>query len=78
MWSTGTILIPEVDGDVAVRYEVKHYPEPSEFGIDDGRISKLCLRIDGVIVANYDRGWDKEPEEEAAVLAFAALINRYN
>lgn len=37
----------------------KLYDEPSRFGIDDGRVSKLW--VDGVV--NYDRGWDFGEEE---------------
>ena len=37
----------------------KIYPKPSEFGIHNGRVSKLSLRNkDGQIVFNYDRGHD--------------------
>ena len=46
-------------------YWVKHYEEPSEtYGINGGRISKLMIKVDGVITANYDRGWDVEPAED--------------
>lgn len=37
----------------------KIFPEPSGFGIHNGRVSKLDLRNkDGEIVFNYDRGHD--------------------
>ena len=42
-------------------FEAKVYDEPSKYGIDGGKISKLDLRKDGVLVARYDRGWDLEP-----------------
>ena len=58
MWSEGTIGIPNKDGGYTVaHYWVKHYEEPSEFGINGGRISKLMIKINGVVTANYDRGW---------------------
>ena len=45
------------------RFEVKHYEEPSVFGIDEGRISKLWLgwKDSYGTVAAFDRGWDKLP-----------------
>lgn len=43
-------------------YEAKVYQDPSKFGIDKGRISKLFVKKIGKIVANYDRGWDVEPQ----------------
>ena len=46
MWSEGTIGIPNKDGGYTVaHYWVKHYEEPSEFGINGGRISKLMIKI---------------------------------
>lgn len=39
-------------------FEVKHYEEPSQFGIDGGRISKLFLRETGTgNIVQYERGW---------------------
>lgn len=56
MWSKGTIGVPQKDGSyIACKYWVKHYEEGSEWGIDEGRISKLEIRINGKITANYDR-----------------------
>ena len=43
MWDKGTL---EIDG-TKVEYWVKHYEKGSEFGIDEGRISKLDCRVDG-------------------------------
>ena len=51
----------EIDG---YDYDVKVYDQPSKHGIDGGRISKLTIRKDGDLVANYDRGWDIEPVGE--------------
>lgn len=43
----------------------KVYPNPSEYGIDNGRISKLSIfDKDNNTIANYDRGWDVIPKEE--------------
>ena len=82
MWSEGVIGIP-VKGSkgkhIACHYWVKHYDEPSEtYGIEGGRISKLMIKINGKITANYDRGWDVEPEDEATQMAYAILLHNYN
>lgn len=42
-------------------YCAKVYDEPSQFGIDGGRVSKLEVRKDGKTILNYDRGWDVKP-----------------
>lgn len=77
----GTIGIPQKDGKYKVaHYRVKAYDEGSGYGINGGKISKLSIKIDGVWVANYDRGWDIEPDEndEAAQIAYCILLQNYN
>jgi len=39
----------------------KVYEEPSDHGINKGRISKLTVEKDGAIVAHYEREWDVKP-----------------
>jgi hypothetical protein len=51
----------EINGYV---WEGKIYQEPSRFGIDGGRVSKLRVVKDGKVVAQYDRGWDIPPGDE--------------
>ncbi len=59
-------------------YEIKHFDEGSEFGINEGRISKLWMRDEsGRCVANYDRGWDKRPTQ-AARKTYEKLLEMYN
>ena len=59
MWTQGTIGIPSGNGGMtSVSYWVKHYENESQFGIDNGRISKLTLVQDSKVVYNYDRGED--------------------
>ena len=42
MWTQGAIGIKDENGKmVSISYWVKHYEEESQFGIDNGRISKL-------------------------------------
>lgn len=77
MWTEGVIGIPK---DIAgkpthVHYWVKHYEEPSKYGINNGRISKLILKINGEIVCNYDRGWDVRPMNKAAEVALEILLH---
>ena len=55
MWHDGFI------GDCS--WEAKVYSKPSVFGIDNGNVSRLRVKDeDGIVVINYDRGWDVEPE----------------
>lgn len=54
------------------------FEEPSKYGIDKGRISKLWISIDGKWAANYDRGWDVRPKTELAKSIYDMLISEYN
>jgi hypothetical protein len=74
MWTNGVIKIDKT----SVTFSVKHFEEPSELGIDEGRISKLELRVKGKIVANYDRGWDVESSDDAVVKALQYVLATYN
>ena len=77
----GTIGIPQKDGSSKIaHYWVKAYEEGSAYGINEGRISKLRITIDGETVVNYDRGWDVEPDEnnEAAMIAYSICLQEYN
>lgn len=74
MWSEGSIKV----GNSRFHYWVKHYDEPSEYGIDEGRISKLMLKRNGEIAYNYDRGLDVEPVDEDTKYALEILLMEYN
>jgi hypothetical protein len=81
MWKKGTIGIPTGDEKITVaHYWCRHFDEPSEWGIDEGRISKLEIRIDGKTVVEYDRGWNVEPDEENDIVmaAYGILMKEYN
>ena len=82
MWSEGTIgILDAADKNKypACHYWVKHYDEPSEiYGHNKGKISKLMIKINGTVAANYDRGWDIEPTCKEAELALCILLNNYN
>ena len=79
-WAEGTVWV----GTTAFRYEVKHFDEPSQFGIDGGRISKLHVqRFTPTIkeVVHYDRGWDIEPSKDVngkEHAAYMAILEKYN
>jgi hypothetical protein len=45
----------------AYTFHAKVYDAGSEFGIDNGRISKLTVFHNGNAVMHYDRGWDQKP-----------------
>lgn len=70
------------DGNVKeiCHYWVKYYDEPSDYGINGGRISKLRIEKNGVATCVYDRGWDIEPEAEDQMtqMALCILLNNYN
>lgn len=76
LWNEGTIGTPEGPA----HYWVKAYETGSEYGIDEGRISKLEITINGQTVAGYDRGWWKKLDEnnESAVIAYRILLKEYN
>lgn len=79
MWKQGTIGIKDENGRmVSVTYWVKHFEEPSRFGIGEGRFSKLMLKQDGKVVYNYDRGEDIEPQTPEAEKALGILIHEFN
>ena len=74
MWSEGSIKVR----NSLFHYWVKHYDEPSEWGINEGRVSKLTLKRNGEIVYNFDRGLDVEAVDEETKLALAILLKEYN
>lgn len=70
----GTIQV----GTSTFHYWVKHYEEPSIFGYEEGRASKISLRRNGKTVFNFDRGMDIPPEDEETETALAILLKQYN
>jgi hypothetical protein len=77
MWTEKTIVCP-VTG---VKYNVwvKHFQKGSEYGIDEGKISKLTIRKDGDNrdLCHYDRGWGKMPTDEVKAI-YDLIIAKYN
>ena len=50
------------------------------YGINGGRISKLWIKMDGKVIASYDRGWDIKPDEnnQAEQIAYCIVLEDYN
>ena len=83
LWKEGTIGVMNGKGGnvgKVAHFLAKVYDEPSEYGINEGRISKLTIKIDGQTTLCYDRGWDIEPDEndELTQIALAIILNDYN
>lgn len=62
--------------------QAKVYEVGSHFGINDGRISKLCIckgeRYDSnKIAVNYDRGWDIRPQTPEAQTVLDDVLLRF-
>lgn len=78
MWSKGTIWL--ADTKVGYDYWIKSFEEGSEFGLAEGRISKMLIRKHGENkdLASYDRGWDLEPATDEVKAVCALLIEKYN
>lgn len=55
-------------------YCMKVFSNPSNMGINGGKISKLELWKDGLLVVRYDRGWDKKPSTKELVNLVNELI----
>ena len=56
----------------------KQYDTGSEYGINGGRVSKLCIKRDGKIVCSYDRGWDIKPIDKPTEIALEIILHEYN
>ena len=74
LWHEGDLQV----GKTSYHYWAKVYDEGSEWGINEGRISKLMIKQDSKIVCNYDRGWDVEPTDATTQLALEILLHEYN
>ena len=59
-------------------FSIKVFEEPSEYGINEGRISKLEISKTGKILCSYDRGWDIRPEGEEVKAVYQEILKRFN
>jgi len=57
-------------------YCLKVYRNPSNMGINGGKISKLEIWKNDSLVVRYDRGWDKKPNTQELVDLVNELIQR--
>ena len=73
-WTQGTVTI----GGSIYRFDTKHFDEPSHYGIQHGRISKLCVSLDNECKINYDRGWDVRDETTATNQVLDTILKRFN
>ena len=61
------------------RIMMVRFEEPSNYGIRQGRISKLWVTdADRKETVNYDRGWDMRPVSADAKAVLAAIIKKFN
>ena len=74
MWTQGTI---NYNGR-AYRYSVKHCDEPSEFGYNEGRASKIWIERDGRTVFNFDRGMDIKAADRDTKKVLEMLLKKFN
>ncbi len=70
MWLSGVLN--------GYHFEMKQYEVGSEYGIVEGRISKMSIRKDGIEYYNYDRGLDFDRLDKAGRAVYSELLERYN
>lgn len=68
-------------------FQAKVYDEPSTFGINDGRVSKLMVwdevvrqeksNIFTASIINYDRGWDIMPKTEEDKYILETILKKF-
>jgi hypothetical protein len=56
-WVTGSI-----EGKSGIKFEAKLFDNGSQFGINNGRVSKLDIRVGNSSIISYDRGWVGDSE----------------
>ncbi len=70
MWSKGPVN--------GYQYFMKSFDTPSEFGINEGRISKLVIKKDGHILYNFERGLDFDKMDDGARDLYEYLMDEFN
>ena len=57
------------------KFYAKLFDEPSEYGIKEGRVSKLTIKMnDGTVIVNFDRGWDIRPKTAESKKIFKEVL----
>ena len=70
MWKNGTIN--------GYAYCTKCFENGSQYGINEGRISKLEIRKDGIMLYNYDRGLDFDNLDAEGKKAYEQILAKHN
>lgn len=72
VWIRGTIKINDTEYEV----QAKVFLEGSEFGIDNGPISKLTIKNlnNKNTIVNFDRGWDIKPKSKEDKEAYEEIV----
>lgn len=72
-WITGKVNVDDKSYDV----QAKVYMEDSNFGIDNGKISKLIVYNpkDNTTIIDYDRRWNKKPDDKSSEDLYNYLIS---
>lgn len=60
------------------KYCMKYFEEPSCFGYDEGRVSKLNIQRENIEVFNYDRGLDIDAVDTDTKAVLQMLLDKYN
>jgi ABC-type enterochelin transport system substrate-binding protein len=60
----------------AVTFRAKVFDEPSEYGINKGKVSKLEIYENDKWIVNYDRGWDVKPKTPEHKEMYKAVMTR--
>lgn len=71
------------EGSIKVHDSIFHYllkvnNEPSQFGIDGGKVDKLMIECNGDTVCDYYRGWEIEPTDADTQTALELLLHSHN
>jgi hypothetical protein len=77
MWKSGIIAIPETGNQY--KYHAKVYDTGSQFGLREGRVSKLEIREVGSnkCVFHFDRGEDVPPANEEVAAVLEIILAKY-
>ena len=70
MWKNG-----KIEG---FTYSAKCYETGSQYGIDEGRISKLAISKDGKLLYNFERGLDFDNLDAEGKKAYAEILAKHN
>lgn len=76
--NTWTLASATVGGKT-YKIQLVRFDEQSQFGIQQGRISKLWVAEAGnEPVINFDRGWDVRPKTAEAKALLTAITKKFN